>query len=82
MRAIVLEVVPTVKDRLESNKADAGYLRCAYEQAMELHARRDVAVQDTNVAIFDAVNNGGGDSLLEALTHYNTRADRAAGARE
>lgn len=79
MRSIVLKVSPRMETKLDANKGDAGYLRCAYDEAMDLHARRDAAERDTGTTIFDAMNDGaeGGDAFLDALKHYNKRADRA-----
>lgn len=79
MRAIVVKAVPSMESKLDAHKGDVGYLRCAYDQAMELHGRREDAINDTNGAVFDAIQSGGEDPFLDALTHYNTRADRAVG---
>lgn len=73
MRAIVLDVLPGMKDKLDANAGNEGYLRACYDQAIDLHARRKDAVEDTNAAIFKAVSDGGKDVFTEALTAYATR---------
>ncbi len=75
MRAVVLKVLPTMETKLDQNKTDSGYLRASYDQAVELHARRESATVDTNHALFDAHNNGPGDPFSDALDAYSKRAE-------
>jgi hypothetical protein len=75
MRAVVLKVLPNMEARLDANKADTGYLRASYDQAVELHARREEAVQDTHTALFTALNDGPGDVFTDALEASSERAE-------
>jgi hypothetical protein len=75
MRAIVLKVVPDMKAKLDAHKAEPGYLRCAYDSAMELASKRDAADLDSNTVIFEAMNQDGlSASFEDALSTYNDRA--------
>ncbi len=69
MRAVVLEVSPTIKDKLDANAKSAGYLRACFDQALELHDSREAYVLDQNGVVFDAIGNGGGgeDPLQKVL---------------
>jgi hypothetical protein len=81
MAAIVAKAAPSMASKLDANKGDVGYLRCAYDQAMEIHAKRDEQVNATHSAIFDTVTDGDkGDPILDALRSYNTRAQPRAEA--
>ena len=41
MRSVVLAVDPAMKDRLAANAKSDGYLKAAYDTALDLHARRE-----------------------------------------
>lgn len=73
MREVVLKVLPSMEPKLDANKGDSGYLLATYDQAMDLHARRDQATLDNNSAIYDAMNNGAADPFTDALTKYAKR---------
>lgn len=73
--AVVLSVLPSMKDKLEENKDDAGYLRCAFDQAVADHKTKARAVHDANTVIFDTLNSGEGDELVDALTKHAKRGE-------
>jgi hypothetical protein len=56
MRQVVLAVRPGMEAKLDANKASAGYLQHAYEDAVERHRTGNQHVQDTSVAMFGAHN--------------------------
>lgn len=75
MRDVVLKVLPSMKEKLDAHKTDAGYLTCAYDQAMELASKRDEADLENNSVIFDAMKNDAGVLDFEsAMSGYNDRA--------
>jgi hypothetical protein len=58
MRAVVLKVNPALEGRLDANKSSAGYLRAAYDAAVDRHAEGERAVADTNAALFNTITTG------------------------
>ena len=75
--AVVLHVLPTMADRLEANRGDAGYLRAAYERALDTHADTERHVSDSLRTIHDAVASRGGGESLD--TDYKNFMDRRTG---
>ena len=55
MRAVVLTVNPSLEGRLDANKSAPGYLRAAFDAAVDLHSEREKNTTDTETAIFDAL---------------------------
>jgi hypothetical protein len=55
MRAVVLHVNPGLKDRLDANAGDGGYLRASYEAAVDLHRSRADVADEIPTALFDAM---------------------------
>ncbi len=79
MREIVIKELPSMADKLDANKDDAGYLRATYDQAMDLRTRRDAEVRNTNEVIFEALKGDGkGDIFEDALTSYANRGKAKA----
>lgn len=77
-REVVLKVRPTMEAKLDANKDDAGYLRACYDQALELNGRRRDQETAQHEVVFNAMNEDGSDSLVEALTKYSNRGKAGA----
>jgi len=89
MRAVVLEVSPSTKGRLDANAKQPGYLRALYDAALELHASREKHADDLSASIFEAQNSDAEDNpgaaygdfmrRLDARSRKNTPLERKAG---
>jgi hypothetical protein len=68
MRAVVLKVNPALEGRLDANKDAPGYLRAAFDAAVDLHREREAHTDEAPAAIFEAIKGGKTDADdLDAL---------------
>ena len=72
-RAVIVKVNPGLKDRLDANKNDAGYLRASFDACLDLHRSRTDAVEETGRVIFDAMQAGEREDLDAIETAYHDR---------
>lgn len=63
MREVVLHVNPSLKDRLDANAGDEGYLRASYEAAVDLHQDRATTADEISTTLFDAIKTDGAGDL-------------------
>ena len=63
MRDVVLHVNAGLKDRLDANAGDAGYLRASYEAAVDLHRDRSRVADEIPNTLFDAMHTPAEDRL-------------------
>jgi hypothetical protein len=76
MRAVVLKVNPALEGRLDANKDAPGYLRAAFDAAVDLHGEREAHTDEAPAAIFEAIQGGKTDADdLDAL-HASYIKDR------
>lgn len=73
MRAVVLEVSPDQKARLDANKSNAGYLQACFDAAVELHTQREAHLGDAPRLGFDAVEHGDENDPMKAYDDYIAR---------
>ena len=79
MRDVILDVRPTLKDRLDAHKGDTGYLLALYEEALKDAADRVDSSADVLRTAFHAHrsgNHGSGSSVVKA---YNAHLDHLNG---
>ena len=66
MRAVVLEVMPSAKAKLDANKKSLGYLKAMYESAIELHDKRDAQEREFD-GLGENVDRGDADKARPLL---------------
>ena len=79
MREVVLHVSPKLKDRLDANATDAGYLRASYEAAVDLHRDRARVADEIPTVLFDAIKTDGADDLDAEHRAYVARVTGRGG---
>ncbi len=77
MRDVVLHVNPKLKDRLDANADDAGYLRASFEAAVDLHRDRATVADEIPTTLFDAM--GGGEDRLDLDAEHRAYVNRMTG---
>ena len=80
MRAVVLQVAPDLKSRLDANASSPGYLRASYDAAVEEHDRRGKNADELTLMVrgrqlVDAEDRVDLDDL--AADFHKRRADRS-----
>lgn len=78
-RAVVLAVLPSMAERLERNREDAGYLRSAYDTAVDHHIREQESITDSLRVTFDAAQGNGAASVQDDYDAYLARTYGKAG---
>ena len=72
MRQIVLSVTPSLSAKLDAEKGNPGYLRCAYDSAVAEHTRRKGHVDHAERSVLDAI---GGESKTTFADSFQSYAD-------
>jgi len=72
-RAVVLAVTPAMAERLERNHKDGGYLRAAYDNALDTHAREQESISDSYRVTFDAASGASKETLDDVHDEYIRR---------
>lgn len=78
-RAVVLEVQPEQKAKLDANGAKVGYLDALYEAAIELHAARKNQLDNQGAVLFRATTDGSEEKLDAIYKGYFDRLDKRSG---
>ena len=77
-RAVVLEVQPQMAERLERNAKDGGYLRAAFDHAVDHYVKEQESLTDSLRVTFDAASGSGAESLEDDYqAMINRRTGRA-----
>lgn len=82
MRAVVLEVSPNLAAKLDNNTKMPGYLRAAYDAALELHASRQTHVDELTGVLFDAHTQDEDKDPDKAYADYMKRATNGRARKE
>jgi hypothetical protein len=86
MRAVVLEVNPAIKPKLDANAKTPGYLRAAYDAALDLHAKRGEYADELAESVFDTAlgreDDDDPDLAHEQYMDRLTKRSRQAPARK